>query len=455
VSEPELFAITAKLGWVVLDGVAQLVRQPRIRFDRESGQILAITGPDSQPDSQDPPSDEPELLHDLGHALLIPGMVNAHSHAFQRAIRGATHTLGLNSPSSFWSWRAAMYEVANTLDPQGVYDHTRACFAEMLGRGITCVGEFHYLHHAPDGVPYADPNELSRQVIRAADDVGVRLSLLEVYYSRSGSGSEATGPLPEQRRFCDGSTDAYLARVDQLRESASAMLQIGVAPHSVRAVGADELARLAAYANAHALPIHAHVSEQPLENQQCQAEHGRTPLQVFADAGCLARRHAFTAVHAIHVTDADLQLLRDHQVCACPTTEADLGDGIIPATSWREHGATLSLGSDSNAVIDLVQEARLLEMHERLRLQARLCLRDDQGRVAPVLLAAATTGGAQALGRPELGRLAVGSPFDAVAIDLDHPTLRGVADHLTLDALLLAGTAEPISQVWVAGRRRR
>ncbi|WP_165704132.1 formimidoylglutamate deiminase [Enhygromyxa salina] len=448
-TQPAALAVTAKLAWVTLDGVAQLVSRPRIRFDRESGQILSISLA-SEGDSATP---EGELLHDLGHALLLPGMVNAHSHAFQRAIRGATHTLGPHSPSSFWSWRSAMYEVANTLDPEGVYAQTRACFAEMLTRGITCVGEFHYLHHAPDGTRYADPNELSRQVIRAADDVGLRLCLLEVYYARSGA--QAKGPLPEQRRFCDGSTDAYLARVDELRALASPMLSVGVAPHSVRAVAADELARLAAHANAHGLPIHAHVSEQPLENQQCQAEHGRTPLQVFADAGCLAGPRAFTAVHAIHVTASDLELLRNQQVCACPTTEADLGDGIVPAAAWREHGATISLGSDSNAVIDLVQEARLLEMHERLRQQARLCLRDDQGRVAPVLLAAATTGGAQALGRPELGRLAVGSPFDALAIDLDHPTLRGVDGQLALDAVFLAGTAEPISQVWVAGRRRR
>jgi formimidoylglutamate deiminase len=453
VSEPRVFAVTAKLAWVELEGVPQLVRHPRIRFARESGQILSISLAETQTEG------EPELLHDLGHALLIPGMVNAHSHAFQRAIRGATHAQSLTgNPSSFWSWRTAMYEVANSLDPEGVYANTRACFAEMLGRGITCVGEFHYLHHAPDGQPYADPNELSRQVIRAAEDVGLRLCLLEVYYARSGS--QASGPLPEQRRFCDRSTEAYLARVDDLRELPSkldvpGMLSIGIAPHSVRAVRVDELAQLAAFANAHHLPIHAHVSEQPLENQQCQREHGRTPLQVFADTGCLARRHAFTAVHAIHVTDDDLELLRGQQVCACPTTEADLGDGIVPAAAWREHGATLSLGSDSNAVIDLVQEARLLEMHERLRHQARLCLRDARGHVAPVLLAAATTGGAQALGRPELGRLGVGSPFDAVAIDLDHPMLRGVDDHVVLDALYLAGTAEPISQVWVAGRRRR
>ncbi|PRP92870.1 8-oxoguanine deaminase [Enhygromyxa salina] len=457
-SASEVVGVTARLAWVELDGRPQLVREPEIRFDRATGTILSIRPNASRPNAslEDAPAPGQGLtpLHDLGPALLLPGMVNAHSHAFQRAIRGATHRRAATDPSSFWTWRAAMYEAANALDPDAVYAQTRACFAEMLGRGITCVGEFHYLHHGPDGRPYADPNELSRQVIRAAEDVGLRLSLLEVYYARSGPGSD--GPQPEQRRFCDGSTDAYLARVDALRELAAsvAWLELGVAPHSVRAVRADELARLAAYANEHRLPIHAHVSEQPVENQQCRDEHGRAPLELFADAGCLARERAFTAVHAIHVEAPELELLRAQQVCACPTTEADLGDGVVPAARWREHGATLALGSDSNAVIDLVQEARLLEMHARLRDQARLRLRDDAGQVAPVLLAAATTGGAQALARPELGRLAVGSPFDALALDLGHPMLDGVAEDRVVDALFLAGTAEPISQVWVGGKRR-
>jgi formimidoylglutamate deiminase len=454
--------VTAKLGWVELDGRAQLVRNPRIRFDRESGEILAIDTGTSVSSGQladapaeapaDAPADAPVILHDLGHSLLLPGFVNAHSHAFQRAIRGATQRRAATDPSSFWSWRTAMYAVANTLEPADVYTQTRACFAEMLARGITCVGEFHYLHHQADGRPYAEPNLLSHQVIRAAADVGLRLCLLEVYYARAGVGH--AGPLPEQRRFCDSSTDAYLERLDALQTLRSPWLSLGVAPHSVRAVRADELERLAAYANEHALPIHAHVSEQLLENQQCESEYGRSPLQVFADAGCLARAHSFTAVHAIHVGAHELELLRGQQVCACPTTEADLGDGVVPAADWLAHDATLALGSDSNAMIDLVVEGRLLEMHERLYRRARLCLRDEHGQVAPVLFAAATTGGARALGRPELGRLAVGSPFDAVTVDLEHRTLRDVDHEFVLDAIWLAGSAEAIAQVWVGGRRR-
>jgi formimidoylglutamate deiminase len=382
----EAMTVTAKLGWVELDGRAQLVHNPRVRFDRKTGEILSIHAGDDSTTSEHP--DAPELLHDLGCSLLLPGFVNAHSHAFQRAIRGATQRRAATDPSSFWSWRSAMYTTANTLEPAAVYAQTRACFAEMLARGITCVGEFHYLHHQVDGQRYADPNELSQQVIRAAADVGLRLCLLEVYYARAGVGHD--GPLPEQRRFCDGSTDAYLERLERLRSLRSPWLSFGVAPHSIRAVRADELTRLAAYANEHALPIHAHVSEQPLENQQCEAEHGRSPLHVFADAGCLARAHAFTAVHAIHVGAPELELLRGQQVCACPTTEADLGDGVVPAADWLAHGATLALGSDSNAMIDLVVEGRLLEMHERLHRRARLCLPDEEGRVAPVARAASS-----------------------------------------------------------------
>ncbi|MCY0988256.1 formimidoylglutamate deiminase [Nannocystis sp. ILAH1] len=394
------------------------------------------------------PADAPTIVHDLGRRLLYPGLVNAHSHAFQRAIRGGTHRRGEGDPSSFWSWREAMYRVASSLGPDEVYAVTRRCYAEMLRAGITCVGEFHYLHHAPDGTPYADANELSRQVLRAGAEVGIRVVLLEVYYARAGADRP---PLAEQRRFCDGTVDRYLARVDTLRGEGHT---IGLAPHSVRAVPLAALSELAAYARAHDLVIHAHVSEQGRENEECRAEHGRTPTEVFADAGCLARPGSFTAVHAIHLEDHDHELLAGHNVCACPTTEADLGDGIIPAPRHRQHGTGLALGSDSNAVIDLVQEARLLEMHERLRAQARLCLAgpDPVGRT---LLDIATVGGARALGRPELGRLVPGTPFDACAADLDHPHLADLPDDQAHDALWLSGTAAAIDRVFVGGVRRR
>jgi formimidoylglutamate deiminase len=394
------------------------------------------------------PADPPEIVHDLGRALLLPGMVNAHSHAFQRTIRGATHRRGAHDPSSFWSWREAMYRAANTLDPEAVFAATRDCYREMLRAGITCVGEFHYLHHAQGGSPYADPHELSRQVVRAAEVVGIRLVLLEVFYARAGAGRP---PLPEQRRFCDADLERYLERVETLRGEGVA---VGVAPHSVRAVGRDALRELAAHANRHGLPLHMHVSEQPQENQECQVEHGCTPTALLAATGCLDRPGGFTAVHAIHLESADFALLAGHNVCACPTTEADLGDGIIPVADHLRHGVGLALGSDSNAVVDLVQEARLLEMHERLRTRARLCVTGPEGQVGQSLLGIATRGGARSLGRPDLGQIRVGAPFDACTVDLDHPSLAHVDPIHALDALLLSGTAAPIGRVFVGGVRR-
>jgi len=427
-------AYTARLGQIA----GAWVDAPWVEVDAAGTVVSARSGRPERP---------PEVVHDLGRALLLPGLVNAHSHAFQRQIRGATHRRGAHDPSSFWSWREAMYRAANTLDPEAVYTATRGCYREMLRAGITCVGEFHYLHHTPDGRPYADPNELSRQVIRAAQSVGIRLVLLSVFYARAGAGR---APLPEQRRFCDADVDAYLGRLDVLRGEG---VHVGVAPHSVRAVPEAALRELAAYAHQHGLPLHMHVSEQPQENAECRAEHGCTPTALLRATGCLDRPGGFTAVHAIHLEPADFVALAGQNVCACPTTEADLGDGIIPAGDHLRHGIGLALGSDSNAVVDLIQEARLLEMHERLRTRARLCLAGAE-QVGQTLLEIATTGGARALGRPELGQIRVGAPFDACTIDLGHPTLAHLDPGDALDAVLLSGTAAPVDRVFVAGVRR-
>jgi formimidoylglutamate deiminase len=443
-------AFSTAAAFVELGGEVGLVREPTIFVD-EGGSIERIVIDAASEDL------DGIVHHDLKNTLLLPGFVNAHSHAFQRAIRGATGRRGEDDPSSFWSWREAMYGAATRLDPDTFFEATRACFGEMLRAGITCVGEFHYVHHRPDGRPYDDPNALSWAVVEAAREVGLRLCLLEVFYERGGAGA---APAPEQRRFCDASVDAYLERIELLRARAAEGFTVGITPHSVRAVGADALRRLAAYANEHDLVVHAHVSEQPRENEECLTEHGKTPMHVFADAGCLDRARRFTAVHAVHVSDEDIGLLGRQHVCACPTTESDLGDGIVPASRHLAAGTTLALGSDSNAVIDLVQEARLLEMNERLRTQSRLCLRDAEGRVAPTLLRAATEGGASSLGlaagegRPGLGRLAPGMPFDAVAIDLHDASLRDVDPDHHLDALMLSGSARPVHAVWVGGQRR-
>lgn len=382
------------------------------------------------------------LVDDLGPRLVVPGLVNAHSHAFQRGLRGMAQTPDAADPSDFWRWRDAMYRTANELDPRGLYRATRACFAEMLRRGITTVGEFHYVHHQVDGQPYDDPNELSMQIVAAARDVGIRLVLLEVLYQRAGQGRPAT---PEQRRFCDASVDAYLQRVDDLRSRGVA---VGLAPHSIRAVDPASLPALASYAAQHDLVMHAHVSEQRRENEECVAETGASPVQAFAAAGCLERGRRFTAVHAVHVDAADIASLGTQHVCACPTTEADLGDGILPAPRLAQAGALLCLGSDQNSIIDLIQEARCLELHARLAAESRLRV---GGGAA--LLNIATRNGASALGI-EAGRLEVGRAFDAACVDLSHPLLADRPLPFVIDTMLLSGTGEVIEEVFVGGRRR-
>lgn len=427
------------VAWVAAHAVVagRLVERPCILVGAD-GRVEAIGSADAPPPGV--------LVRDLGPAILLPGFVDAHSHAFQRGIRGATQRRGAHDPSSFWSWREAMYRAAASLDPESLYAATRVAFSEMLAAGITCVGEFHYVHHQPDGTPYADPNELSWQIVRAARSVGIKLVLLEVFYERAGAGVD---PLPEQRRFCDRDVDAYLHRVDALR---AAGVAVGITPHSIRAVRSESLRTLASHAAAHDLPIHTHLSEQLRENAECEAEHGCTPAEAFARAGCLDRPRSFTAVHAVHTTADDHALLADQHVCACPTTEADLGDGIVPAAAISRHGCRIALGSDSNAVIDLVQEARLLEMNERLASGARLRLVDDEGRLWPALLHAATAAGASALHREaELGTIDVGRPFDAVGIDLGHPFLAGLAPEHALDAVFAAGTAAVVRHVVVDG----
>lgn len=437
--------ITARHGVIDRGDGPQLVADPCWELDT-SGQIVAIG------DAANPlATNDACLLHDLGPTLVIPGMVNAHSHAFQRAIRGRTGRRGAGDPSSFWSWREAMYRVANELEVEQVYEVTKRCFDEMLRSGITCVGEFHYLHHRPGGGEYDNPHALSDAVIRAARDTGLRLVLLEVYYARAGAGRPAE---PGQLRFCDASVDHYLARVQALCERGLAEgFAVGVAPHSVRAVPAADLEKIADFANRHDLVMHSHVSEQTRENEECQSEHACSPLELFERTACLERPSSFTAVHAIALEQGDLSRLQGQRVCACPTTEADLGDGIVPARALMDAEVDLCLGSDSNATIDLVQEARLVEMNERLSRQSRLCLADSGGHVAPNLLHFATRGGAQSLGQATLGSLAIGSPFDAAGFSLDHPFLADVAPEYLVDALMLSGSAAGCGQVWVAGER--
>lgn len=293
--------------------------------------------------------------------LTVPGLANAHSHAFHRALRGTVQV----GTGTFWTWREVMYEVASRLTPDSYHRLARAVYAEMALAGITSVGEFHYLHHGPGGVRYADPNAMGEALIAAAGEAGIRITLLDTVYLHGGLGRDGYKPLAgPQLRFGDGDADAWFERWSRLKPAGLA--RIGAAVHSVRAFsGADDHTRFAERTDG--FPVHIHLSEQPAENEACRAVHGRTPARLLADAGFW--KPTVTAVHATHLTEEDIRLLggAGTGVCMCPTTERDLADGIGPAVALGRAGCPLSLGSDSHAVIDLLEEARALELNERLR----------------------------------------------------------------------------------------
>jgi formiminoglutamate deiminase len=366
--------------------------------------------------------------------LVLPGFANAHSHAFHRALRGRTHGVR----GSFWTWRDRMYAVAERLDPDSYHALARAVYAEMALAGITSVGEFHYLHHGPDGSPYADPNAMGHALIAAAADAGIRITLLDTLYLTSTvDGKPLEGV---QRRFGDGDVDGWARRVDELRTGehtrTAEHARIGAAVHSVRAVPADQLGPFAE--RTAGLPVHVHLSEQRAENEQCLATHGRTPTELLGDAGFW--RPLTTAVHATHLSEHDIRLLAGQTVCLCPTTERDLADGIGPARTLADAGAGLSLGSDSHAVIDPFEEARAVELDERLATERR-------GHFTPNELLAAATNHAS-LGWDDAGAIAVGRRADLVAVSLD--SVRTVGTDPT--GVLFAATAADVTDVLADGR---
>jgi formiminoglutamate deiminase len=365
--------------------------------------------------------------------LTIPGLANAHSHAFHRALRGRTHA----GKGSFWTWRDAMYALAERLDPDTYYYLARAVFAEMALAGITAVGEFHYLHHGRDGTRYDDPNAMGQAMIYAARDAGIRITLLDTLYLTAavdGAPLSAT-----QLRFSDGDAAAWATRVSGLVAQPHA--RIGVAAHSVRAVPAAVLPQIAAVAGGR--PLHVHLSEQRAENSACLAQYGRTPTQLLADCGLLGP--ATTAVHATHLTDDDRTCLGDSDtaVCFCPTTERDLADGIGPARALVDAGSPLCLGSDSHAIIDMFAEARAVEMHERLRTE----MRGHFG--AGELTAAASVNGHRALGWHDAGEIAVGMRADLVTLRMDSPRTAGTDP---IAAPVFAASAADVTHVVVDGR---
>jgi formimidoylglutamate deiminase len=381
---------------------------------------------------------------------LLPGLVNVHSHSFQRLIRGKSESRRA-SGKDFWSWRGTMYHAAAQLSPQDVYDVARMAFLEMLRAGITTVGEFHYLHNAPDGRPYEDPNLLSRQVIAAALSVGIRIVLLRTAYFRSGYGVPTDSG---QARFFENKKD-FLTNTEALINAypgESNQVHVGIAPHSIRAVPLEDLRELMAWAHRKSLPVHMHVSEQVAENAACQAEYGTTPVTLLAKEGLLTSD--MTAVHAIHITDEEIHMMADAGavICACPTTERNLGDGILSADRAARAGVRIAFGTDSQAQIDLLEDARELDYHLRLSHQERAVLDQiDEQPLALRLLNCATINGAQSLAIAA-GELADHAYADFFTVDLDHPSIAGNSPEDLLSILVFGLEPSAIRDVAVNGR---
>ncbi len=373
---------------------------------------------------------------------LLPGFVSAHSHAFQRGLRGRAERYPADS-GNFWTWRDAMYELAETLDPNQLLRLSRHAFAEMLRAGITGVGEFHYLHHGEDSF------DLDWAVLEAARQTGIRIRFLNCYYRTGGIGRPLEGA---QRRFDCLSLKEFWGQIDRLAEWTDDRISLGVAAHSVRAVAIGELAELHCETKLRHLPFHIHVEEQPAEIEQCLAAYGKRPLELLLER--LDVGPEVTAVHCTHSRTSDLKrfLGRRASVCICPLTEANLGDGLPDLPLLDSLRADLCLGTDSNSRISMLEEMRWLEYGQRLHRQKRGVYRGTSGNVGSQLLAAATSSGARALGMNKYG-VSPGSPADFAIVDLEAPSLQGWTPDNLLDAIVFGCDSEVVEGVLVGGRQ--
>ena len=386
----------------------------------------------------------------LPKRAILPGLVNVHSHAFQRVIRGRTEYRSGAERDTFWTWRESMYHAANLLSPDAVYHAARMAYLEMLLSGITTVGEFHYVHHAPGGVPYQDRNLLGLQVLRAAGETGLRIALLRTAYVRAGWGKPVD---PGQARFLTPRVRDFIADTEALRAVLPPAATIGVAPHSVRAVPLDYLRELADYARSNGLPLHMHVAEQPAEVEACLAEYGKRPVEFLQQQGILNSH--FTGIHAIHITAEEATYLGEAkaQVCACPTSERNLGDGAVPADRLMDAGAGICFGSDSNVQIDILEDARLLEYHLRMNKLERVVLAPGSSKdaLARRLFTSATETGAASL-RVPAGSLEVGRQADFFTVDLDDPSLAGAGSGALLNHIVFSLERTAVRDVAVGGK---
>jgi len=391
------------------------------------------------------PADLAQAQQLRGRAML-PGLVNGHSHAFQRVLRGRTEHRTNAERDSFWTWREGMYFSANRLSDEGLYHASRMAFLEMLLGGITTVGEFHYVHGAPLAA-FEDRNKLALLVIRAARDVGLRIALLRTAYVRAGWRKPDH---PGQSSFLTPLVEDFIADTEALRAAVArtedaGLVWVGVAPHSLRAVPIQYVREAIAYARTQQMPVHMHVSEQPADVEACLGEYGMRPVELLDHHGLLDSR--FTAVHAIHVTGEEISTLSrvGATVCACPTTERNLGDGTVPADRFLNAGVRISLGSDSNVQINLLEDARELEYHLRMVKLERALLAANQ------LFACATESGAASVGAPG-GILGVARPADFFTVALDAPSIAGAGPEWLLSNLVFSAERSAVRDVAVGGK---
>ncbi len=373
-----------------------------------------------------------------GDSLIMPAFASAHSHAFQRALRGRTQRRQ-SQPGSFWSWRGLMYELVGKLSPADVFNISRFAFIELLLSGVSAVGEFHYLHHDLNGSPYDDRTLLADAVIAAAQEAGIRITLIRTAYFRGGHRKELE---QAQHRFCDESVDLVLADVEKLRQTyqQEPTVRVGVAAHSIRAVPVEKVKELADYASAHDLPFHMHVAEQRQELAECLAEYGKPPVALLADRGIL--QESFVGIHATHLDETEiLEMGRAKAtVCLCRTTERDLGDGLPPTSALRQAGAKLCVGVDSHASSDAFEELRAIELDERSRTEGRVLVDE-----APDLLSVGGEHGLTAIGM-------AGSSGDSVYLDGSDPALLDATEDSAIDAVVFAASPRAVRKVLVAGK---
>jgi formimidoylglutamate deiminase len=426
---------------VVLDATG-VHRDLAVLIDPDDGVISGVIGAKHAPSS---------ALR-LTRTALAPGFVNAHSHAFQRDLRGVVERVSARQPSDdFWTWREAMYAAAAAQDPNRIRVVATRCFTQMRNAGYTTVGEFHYVHHQPDGSLYPRPNALAEAVCEAAEQAGIRIVLLLCAYERGGYRRARSAG---QERFCDATVDGYLDRLAALADWAQPrpLVHVGAAPHSVRAVSEQWLRRIAAHCAEHALVLHVHADEQPREITESLAEYGLRPVALLDRAGALGP--ATTIIHGTHCDDDEIALLaaRGATVCACPTTEANLGDGYLPAKRLFAQGVPIAIGSDSNTILDPFVELREIEaIARRTALQRNVLVAPGAVGPAGYLLGCGWQAGARALGQtPPV--IESGAAADLIAIDLDSDEIAGVSDEHLEAAIVFAGSSRLVTRTWVAGR---